>query len=184
MDGSLQIVVLLLVLVGALVTGAVLRARRQSPGEVAKRLVHWMARGEHQRRWERLHPVQRALIPVDEFVAAESEALFPRYTSLRVISESDWKVTVPAVGERIVREVKVQAWYGERYDTLNILLANVAGTWYWMVDQSTLDAYRDPPMQHPTRPVSDVYTSSRSFASPVLFPVIRSMFSRGYRVVY
>jgi hypothetical protein len=138
---------LLLLLLGVVACGLiglrVFRLRRKSPRVVAQRLVRWTSRGKHERRWTRLHPVHRSLIPREQFVAAESDAIFPRYTRLQVISESDWTVTIPAVGQRIVREVRIRAWYGERDETLSILLANVSGDWYWMVDQSTLNAYRE-----------------------------------------
>jgi hypothetical protein len=137
--------VFLLSCAGCVVTAAVLIDRfdvdlGDSPeGTAASRQLELAARGQHQERWELLHPGQQAAVPVGMFAIC---AQYEDANSIDILlSFASNDSLVAGVGVVDTRVVLYSLDEGIRTETEFVEMVQVDGEWRWTMSEDDLRDY-------------------------------------------
>jgi len=137
--------VLLLLCVGCVVASYVLINRfdvdlGDSPeGGAAQEQLQLATSGRHAERWERLHPDQQLIVPVDLFATC---AEYDDAGSVDILASfGDDDTFISRVGDVDARIVIYSISDGGSNETDFVEMVEVNGEWHWTMDMEALDQY-------------------------------------------
>lgn len=139
--------VLLLICVGCVVVALILIDRfdvdlGDSPeGSAAREQLQLATAGRHEERWERLHPDQQLVVPVDLFVTC---AEFDDADSIDILASfGDDNSIIPRIGNVDSRVVLYNISDDGSTETDVVEMVRLNGEWRWTMDAEQINAYED-----------------------------------------
>lgn len=118
----------------------------QSASEFVVELVETVAKGQHVRAWEQLHPAHQAIATREAYVACREDTVVA-IEDVKAIEEYPETEVIPELGETVTQAVTVSFRVGETTlrDTFHAVpdaAARHGDGWRWVLPTADLEAYR------------------------------------------